>query len=230
MYSYSGITDYFTADGKSTINNPLNVEFVEKYLGLYNVSTPQDDLTKGWTELAATFQSGKAAMVVHNLGSASSMEKAFGGDKTKFQAIAFPKSSKGYIEHPGLLPLGVLMSKTAKEKDATWNVMTYYVSKDINSAYGKLYGEIPANMDAAKDTWVNDLPYMKMASGLLTSKDVKFNSNPYYLPAYTTIQQKTAEPMIQKVMAKKMTAKEMLDQWAAALEKEKKDFDTANKK
>jgi multiple sugar transport system substrate-binding protein len=230
MYSYSGISNYYTADGKSTINDPLNVEFVEKYLGMYNVCTPEDDLGKGWTELAATFQSGKAAMVVHNLGSASSHEQAFGGDKSKFAAIPFPKSVKGYVQEPAFTPLGLSMAKTAKDKDATWNVMSYYLSKDINSSYGKIYGEIPANKDAASATWINDLPYMKMGAQLLTSSDTHFGTNPYYLPGYTNIQGKTIEPLIQKVMAKKMTAKDMLDTWAGALEKEKADFDAAGKK
>ncbi|QMV44089.1 ABC transporter substrate-binding protein [Cohnella cholangitidis] len=220
MYAYSGIKDYFTADGKATINDPLHVEFVDKYLGAYNVYTPEDDLNKGWTELAATYQSGKAAIVVHNLGSASSHEKAFGGDYTKFQAAPFPKSVKGTQGHPGLMPLGLTMSKTAKDKDAVWKFMTFYLSKDVNSRYSKLYGEIPANLDAAKDAWVQDLPYMKSAADLLASPDTSFAGTPYYLPGYNNVQ-KTVEPMIQKVMAKKMTAQEMLNEWAKLLEAEK---------
>lgn len=224
MYSYSGLGDYFTADGKATINDPKNVEFVEKYLGAYNVYTPEDDLNKGWTELAATFTSGKAAIVIHNLGSASSMEQAFGGDHNKFQALPFPKNDKGEEVHPGLAALGLTMAKTAKNKDAVWQFMTFYLSKDINSQYGKLYGEIPANTEAAKDSWVQDMPYMKQAADLLASPDTKFSKNPYYLPGYNNVQ-KNMEPLIQKVMAKQMTAKELLDEWAKQLEAEKAKFD-----
>ncbi|MNI33203.1 Multiple sugar-binding protein precursor [compost metagenome] len=228
MYSYSGITDYFTPEGKSTINDPLHAEFLEKYLGAYNVYSPEDDLNKGWTELAATFQSNKAAIVVHNLGSASSHEKAFGGDYTRFEAVPFPKSVKGYREHPGLAPLGLTMSKTAKNKEAVWKFMTFYLSHDINSQYAKLYGEIPANKDAASDAWVQDIPYMKSASDLLNSADTHFADNPYYLPGYSNIQKK-AESMIQKVMAKKMTGTEMLNEWAKLLEAEKQSYDQAQK-
>lgn len=81
MHSYSGITNYFNKDGTSTINDPKNVEFVQKYLvDCYNKYTAQDDLTKGWSDLANAFQSGKAGIIVHNLGSASSMVKAFNSD------------------------------------------------------------------------------------------------------------------------------------------------------
>jgi multiple sugar transport system substrate-binding protein len=229
MYSYSGISNYFDAKGRCTINDPKNVEFVEKYLGMYNKYTPEDDLTKGWTQLAATFQSGKAAVVVHNLGSASSHEKAFGGDRSKFMALAFPKSIKGYLQHPGLMPLGLTMSKHANNKEAVWKFITFYLSKEINSSYGKLYGEIPANSEAADDAWIHQLPYMETGSQLLTSKATKFGSNPFYLPNYTTIQTKM-EPTIQMVMLKQKTAKQMLDEWAKLLEKEKAAFDASLKK
>ncbi|MEC0137202.1 sugar ABC transporter substrate-binding protein [Paenibacillus macerans] len=224
MYSYSGITDYFTADGKPTINDPLHVEFVEKYLGAYNVFTPEDDLNKGWSELAATFQSDKAAIVVHNLGSASSHEKAFGGDRNRFAAVPFPASVKGYREHPGLAPLGLTMSKSAQHKDAVWKFMTFYLSHDINSRYSKLYGEIPANKEAAQDAWVQEIPYMKSASELLNSPDTKFADTPYYLPGYSNVQ-KAVEPLIQKTMAKRMSARELLDEWADLLAREKASYD-----
>lgn len=228
MYSYSGIGSYFDASGKCTINDPKNVEFVQKYLGLFDVCTPQDDLTKGWTQLASTYQSGKAAIIVHNLGSASSHEKAFGGDYSKFEAVAFPKSVKGYVQHPALMPLGLTMSANAKNKDAVWKFLTFYLSSEINSAYCKLYGEIPANMNAAKDDWIQKLPYMAMGAKLLSSPSTHFGANPYYLPGYTTIQS-TIEPEIQMVMLKQKTAKQLLDDWAALLEKEKASFDASLK-
>lgn len=229
MYSYSGITNYFTPNGKATINNSLNVKFVEKYLGGYGVNTPEDDLSKGWTELAATFQSGKTAMIFHNLGSASSHDKAFNGDKSKYEAIPFPQSLLGYVVHPALQPLGLCMTAKCKHKDEAWKVITLFSSKSVDSAYGKLVGELPSNTEAAKDSWVTSLPYMKMGAKLLNSPNVKFNKTPYYLPGYSNIQQEM-EPLIQKVMAKKMTAKEMLDTWASKLEKEKASFDASLKK
>lgn len=228
MYSYSGLTNYFDANGKATINNADNVKFVEQYLGSYNVYTPQDDLTKGWTQLAATFQSGKAAFVFHNLGSASDMVKAFSGDYSKFAAMPFPASVKGYIVHPALMPLGLSMSSKSKDKDAAWKVMTMYLSTEENEAYCKLYGEIPANKDAAQSDFFKNTPYMKVGVDLETSSNVKFNDTPYYLPEYSAVQSQM-EPLIQKVMSKQMTAQAMLDQWAQLLEKAKSDYDATKK-
>jgi len=230
MYAYSGITEFFTADGKATINDPLNVEFVEKYLGLYNVCTPEDDLTKGWTELAATFQSGKAAMIFHNLGSADSHEKAFKNDRTKFLGIPFPKSVKGYNVLPTQDPYTCTwMSSQSEHKEEAWKFMTYLSSKDADSSYSKFYSEIPVNTEALKDAWIQEAPYMKMGADLIVSPETKYYPIPFYLPEYKVIQQKTIEPMIQEVMIKKRTAKSMLDEWAKLLEEAKKSYDASHK-
>jgi multiple sugar transport system substrate-binding protein len=230
MYSYSGITHYFNKDGTSTINDPKNVEFVQKYLvDSYNKYTAQDDLTKGWTELANAFQSGKAGIIFHNLGSASSMVTAFNSDYSKFQAAIFPASIKGYVVHPALMPLGLSMNSKSKNKDAVWKVMTLYVSKEVNTRYCKLYGEIPANKDAAQDSFFTNSPYMKVGVEILTSSNIKFNDTPYYLPTYTNIQS-DMEPNIQAVMSGKMKPKELLDLWAKALEEAYKDYNQSVKK
>lgn len=230
MYSYSGITNYFNKDGTSTINDAKNVEFVQKYLvDCYNKYTAQDDLTKGWSDLANAFQSGKAGIIVHNLGSASSMVKAFNSDYTKFQAAKFPASDKGYMVHPGLMPLGLSMNSKSENKDAVWKVMTLYLSEEANSKYCQLYGEIPANKEAAQDAFFTDSPYMKVGVDIETSADVKFNDTPYYLPTYSNIQS-DMEPNIQAVMSGKMKPKELLDTWAKALEEAYKEYNESVKK
>lgn len=229
MYSYSGIVNYFTPEGKSTINNPKNLEFAEKYLGCYNKFTDQNDLIKSWTELANSFQSGKSGIVVHNLGSGKSMSTAFNNDTSKFQASKFPVSANGYIVEPGIMPLGLSMSSKSENKDAVWKVMKLYLNKEINAEYCKVYGEIPANIEARKDNFFKDTQYMSIGVDLENSKNVKFTDNPYYLPTYSNIQSQM-DSVIQKVMSKQMTAKEMLDKWAELLEKAKRDYDNSLRK
>ena len=58
MYSYSGITNFFI-DDKCTLNDPKNIEFMEKFLGGYGKTTSEDDINKGWTEMAAQYHSNR---------------------------------------------------------------------------------------------------------------------------------------------------------------------------
>ena len=59
----------------------------------------------------------------------------------------------------------------------------------------------------------------------MLSTATKFTDNPIYLPGYTSIQ-KNMEPLIQNVMTKKTSAKELLDKWAKQLEDEKLRFES----
>lgn len=229
MYSYSGLTEFFTKDGKSTINDPLHVEFVEKFLGMYNVVTPEDDVTKGFAEIGATFTSGKAAMYVQNLGSGIRNEAGFQNDYSKFQAIPFPRSVKGYVVLPSLTGRTTPMFKDSKNKEAAWKFIEFFADQEQNSKYAKLISEIPLNKDIADTSWMKEKPYMEMASQLINSPDTKFYQIPNYMPEYSTIRNEQ-DSNIQKVMLQKMTAQELLDNWAMKLEKAKADFDAGMKK
>lgn len=224
MYSYSGIPSMFTEDGKSTINDPLHVEFLEKYLGLYNIATPEDDVTKGWTELLATFQSGKAAMIAHNLGAGVPLEEAFEGDLSKFKMLPYPKSVKGTQVHPAVLPGAFPMFKDSKNKDAAWKLIEFISEKTQNNEYAKLIAEIPLNSENLDEPWLKEREYMVAGAELINSPDTHVYTMPHFLPEYTTSYSNYVEPNIQKVMLNNMTAQEMLDDWATNLEKAMSDY------
>jgi multiple sugar transport system substrate-binding protein len=219
MYSYSGITDYFILNGKCTVNDPLHVEFVEKWLGQYNVNSAEGDIGNGWTELAATFQSGHSAIIAHNLGSASGHNTAFKGDTTKFQAISFPLSKKGTVVHPALSPNGVAISASCKSKQAAFDFAIYKSTGAYESSWTQILASMPLDVNVMKEDWIVNSPWMSMGAQLLLSDKTSFYRNPNYLPSYSSTLVNEVEPMIQTVMAKKMTAKEMLDRWAALMEK-----------
>lgn len=48
LYAYSGIAEYFTADGQSTIDDPAHLEFLQKYAALYGQATKTADILNGW--------------------------------------------------------------------------------------------------------------------------------------------------------------------------------------
>ncbi len=224
MYSYSGITKYFTADGKCTINDPKHVEFVEKYLGLYGNYTAEGDLNNGWTELAAAFQSGRAAMVFHNLGSSSAHAKIFSNDTAKFAAVPLPMGDKGYNVHPALSVSGYVMYSNSKHKNETWKFISYLCSAEPAGVSAKFIGIMPMHKQALKAPWVQELPYFKMAADLLASPKTRFYEAPINYPEYSSIMSSKIEPMIQQVMVKRLSAKDFLDQWARLMIQMKKDY------
>lgn len=229
MYAYSGLTNYFDKNGKCTINSPKNVEFVERYLGLYNRYSAQDDLVKGWTQLTASFQAGKAGIIFHNFGSGTSIATAFYGDHSRYQAAEFPRAAGTNAQMRFVSMRSVSMNSKSDVKEAAFQAMTVYCSEQVQIPRSKTQGEVPVwvGTAASPDYMDDNHPYLKLAEQIVSGKDGSSQIQvPVYLPQYTEIQSEV-EPMIQKVMAGSMSAKDMLDQWAKLLEAAKKEFDNS---
>lgn len=219
MFSYAGITDYFNEDGTCNINDPKMVEFVEKWLGNYGVNSAEGDISNGWTELAAEFQSGRCAIIQHNLGSASSHMDTFEGDTSKFEAVAFPKSAENTVVQPPLSPAGGCISSTCKDQEAAFEYLSWMATGEAASQIQELWGALPADTSVLESAeWIQNTEWMKMAADLLLSEETKFYESPAYLTSYASILTNEIEPMVQSVMSKEMTAQEMCDSWAELME------------
>ena len=220
MYSYSGITSFFDDSGKCTINDPKNVEFVKKYLGSFKKDTSADDLNKSWTAMSAQFQSGKAVTLIHNTGSAPGNFKAFNQDTNKVMGVAYPKSpytKKVTVPQPTLN--GYMIMAGSKNKEEAWKLVEYMQTPDIAGEYAKIFGQLPVTKSAQSQDWIQKSPYMKAAADCMNSSDTVFTIFPNYMTNFNKIQS-AEDTQIQQVMLGKITAKQMLDDWAKKLQAE----------
>lgn len=218
MYSYSGLLSMFDENGKCTINDPKNVEFVERYLGLYNVCTAEGDIAYGWTELSAAFDSGAAGLAIHTLGSAEDHLKAFDGDLTKFEAIGMPLNALGTSVNLPLQPGGASISSTCKNPQEAFDLLTFMLTGDRVSDYARLWGVIPVDANVLETAqWLKDYPWNQMASELLMDENTLFYDQYPWLPGKDAVTS-NMDANIQFVMAGEMTAQELCDEWAAGLQ------------
>ena len=227
MYAYSGITEAFDENGKSTINDPLNVEFCEKYLSLYKEYTAEDDLNKGWTEIAASFTSGSTASIFHNLGSAHMISETFGGDETKFQMMPFLKSVNGEQCHPEVGVMGFGISASTEHPDEAWDFIQF-LSSEGTEYWVESRGGIPTEQSAQKADWVMEKDYYQKAISIMNDENTVFFEVPTYLTNYVNIENNIAQPKLQECMAGICTAQEFLDAWADAMTEEKARYDAEN--
>ena len=219
MYSYSGITDFFI-DDKCTLNDPKNVEFVEKFLSGYGEYTAEDDINKGWAEMAAQYQSGKAVLMMHNLGSAQANYEAFGSDENVIKAAPLPKGIDGKLTLPTSKPCGNMITSTSEHKEEAWKLVSWLAEKEQASSYEQMMGNLPVNTEAVKDSWIQDTTYMKMGADEYNNPDAQFCNFPYYLPNFTNIENNYGMPNMQKVLLGQMSVQEFMDGWAAELQAE----------
>ncbi|MEK3912361.1 sugar ABC transporter substrate-binding protein [Paenibacillus sp. FSL H7-0331] len=227
MYAYSGVERYFNDKGKATVNDPKNLEFLKKYVGMYKKYTPTSDITNAYKEMVATFDTGTAAIVQHNFGSYNNHVQSIG--EGKFAATILPKSSTGKtIVAPSANGYGIF--KNSKHPEETWEFFKFILSSESQAYWNEKIGQMPINADALQSDYVKKSQHIQDGAKVMADKDTVVLDVPIYLPDYSSILAQTLEPNFQKVMSGSMTAEAFLDGWASAMEKAKAEYDKSIKK
>ncbi|NGO75686.1 sugar ABC transporter substrate-binding protein [Streptomyces sp. YC504] len=212
-YGQSGITEFWDGD-KTTVNDPKNVEALEKYVGLYKKATPSADVNNDFKKMVAQWDSGQIGMLSHNLGSYQDHLKALDG---KFRGIPNPTQEDGTRVQISNPVDGLALFKSSKNKEAAWKFMEFAVGHESNSKWNESAGAIPSNTEAAGDEWIQKAEATKLAAGALNDGTIKIVQLPYYLPDWNAISKADNEPNFQKVLLGKMSAKDFLDTLAEQL-------------
>jgi multiple sugar transport system substrate-binding protein len=228
MYAYSGITSYFTKNGKCTVNAPKNVEALKRFVAMFKVYTQESDITNGYKEMVAAFDSGRAMMIQHNLGSYGEHLKVFSQDQ--FAACPFPVSITGKRVIKGGQVDGYGIFRESKHPEAAWRFISYLSSSDAQSYWNYNIGQLPTNSDVYNEDWVKKFPHVKMAGQILNDKNSMVMLQPFHLPDYSAILSQFVEPSFQEVLLGKKTPENFLNEWASAMEKANANYNKANKK
>ncbi|QUW21555.1 sugar ABC transporter substrate-binding protein [Sporosarcina sp. Marseille-Q4063] len=227
MFAYSGLENYFDDNGKSTINDPKHVEFLEKYFELYKKNTPKSDITNDYKEMIAGFDTGVVAMVHHNIGSFGEHSKAFEPDQ--FEAIPLPKTEDGRYVAEGGNTINMSIFNTTKNPDEAWKFVEFINSAESQSYWNEEVGQIPTNSDVLEMDWIKDSAHIKTAFEVYDNPQTVLYKPPFYLPDYRSILDNTVDPGTQKVMSGDSTVQEFLNEWAKAVEDSEAKYNDAMK-
>lgn len=216
LYAYSGIEQPFTEDGKSTLNDPKNVEALDRLKNIYNKYTPESDISNGYKEMVAAFDTGTVAMIQHNLGSYGEHSKTLG--EGKFFAFAPPVSESGKRIISGGYPVnGYVMFKQSEVKDEAWRFISFLCSAESQSYWNENIGQMPTHADLANEDWVVNTQHISEAMKIQQDPNTIAFPYPLYLPDYQSIQDSIATPGFQAVLAGQKTSQEFLTEWADAM-------------
>jgi len=214
MYGQSGITEFWDGE-ETTVNAPENVAALEKYAGLYGDVTPEADVNNDFVKMVAQFDNGDIGMLSHNLGSYQDHLKAFG--EGGFAGLPQPSGPGGKRVQVSNPVDGLGLFKSSDNKGAAWKFIEFAAAHEANSAWNESAAQIPANTEAAQDTWVKESARDNGAFASLTDGSTEIVQLPYYLPDWNNISKTDNEPAFQKVLLGEMSAKEFLDAMAEQL-------------
>lgn len=222
MYAYSGISTYIS-EGKSTVNDPVHVEFLKKYFSLYQKYTPIRDITNDYSSMLLGFGRGEIGMIQHNVGSLAEHSEQLAPEQ--FEVIPIPKSIEGHyvVEDGNTMNISIL-SQT-DYPDEAWTFLTYLTSQEAQSYWNKEVGQIPTHQAVFSEPWAKEAPHLQVALGVYNDAQTQFYTPPFYLTEYYTIRNTIVEPGIQAVLSGTKSVETFLNEWAAIIEDTHKRYD-----
>jgi multiple sugar transport system substrate-binding protein len=227
MYSYSGLSDFFDSSGKNTVNDPANVAFAKKYAALYKKATSSADLTNGYQQEIAEFDSGKTAMITHDLGSYNDHAKALG---SKLGVALVPKAVDGSTTMVTQAPEGLSVFKNSSHQAAAWKFVEFINSASADGYWNQHTSQLPTNSAVRNESWAKSNPAVSQVLAALADPKTRIVAPPYYLPQWGAITKTNMEPLWQKVLLKQETPQAFADELAKQLTAAQQDWVAHEKK
>lgn len=222
VYSETGQTSYFDARGNSTFDSPAAVSVIQKAAGFYGKVTPKDDINHGYQEMAAEFDSGHVAMIMHNLGSYPQHIQALGKDAVG--AVTLPALNGGKHVLLNSAYIAAMVFKGTKHADAAWKFAAFLASADSVSYFNQKIGQIPSNTKVAGQQWLLDNTGIQNALATERQPSTTLVNPPWQLPDYTSIEAQM-EPEFQKVLLGQVTPSTFAGDLAGKLTTSKRQYD-----
>ncbi|GAB3212874.1 ABC transporter substrate-binding protein [Marinactinospora thermotolerans] len=223
IYAISGITSFFREDGTTTVNDPANVEALERIAAMYDEQTPSADINNDYPKMVAQFTGGDVAMLHHNLGSYANHVEALGEEGVVGTPL-WPSEETGRHTIVSNPTDGVGVFRSSEHQEEAWRFVEFVASSEMNSYWNEQVGQIPANLDVQNEEWVNANQALARASEIMNDDATVLVQLPYYLPQFNSIVKTDLEPLYQQVLLGEMSAQEFLDTAARQLDEAEAEY------
>ncbi len=205
----------FDEQGNCILNRPEPVQALQFYADLYlkHKVTPSTALTDDYRALISSFYSGVTGMYIHNNGSIGDQMRHLG--EGKFMTSKIPDSPWGPMT-PAIGINGYAIYKGSKLKDASWKLISFFASREMDSYWCSNTGIMPANKFSQQESWFKDNPYNKAVLDALVDK-TNLAETLQHLPEAASLDDEVLRPEVQKLLLGRQTAQQTADNVAAKL-------------
>ncbi|MEZ5888713.1 MAG: sugar ABC transporter substrate-binding protein [Paracoccaceae bacterium] len=210
----NGSNEFFTADGKSRINEPGSVAGIQFLMDLYQKGyAPKDSVNWGFNEIVAGFYSGTCAFLDQDPDALIAIAERMPAEDFAVMPMPVGPSGKAF---PTIGFAGWSIFKTTQHEDDAWNLVAALSSPEANATWSKRVGVIPIHKGADQD------PYFKTEQFKGWFEELNGDAwvptiMPTYLEQWGYFTSNIVKDSAQEALLGTKTAQEVADEWAAFL-------------
>ncbi len=210
----NGSNEFFTADGKSRINEPGSVAGLQFLMDLYQKGyAPKDSVNWGFNEIVAGFYSGTCAFLDQDPDALIAIAERMPAED--FAVIPMPVGPSGKA-FPTIGYAGWSVFNSTENADDAWNLVAYLSTPESNSTWAKRVGVIPIHQGADQDPFFKTEQFKGWFEEL-NSPDYIPTIMPTYLEQWGYFTSTVLKDTAQEALLGQKTAQELADEWAAFL-------------
>jgi multiple sugar transport system substrate-binding protein len=210
----NGSNEFFTADGKSRINEPGSVAGIQFLMDIYQKGyAPKDSVNWGFNEIVAGFYSGTCAFLDQDPDALIAIAERMPAED--FAVIPMPVGPAGKA-FPTIGFAGWSVFSATESPDAAWNLVAHLSSPDSNSTWAQRVGVIPIHQGADQDPFFQTEQFKGWFEEL-NSPDYIPTIMPTYLEQWGYFTSTILKDSAQEALLGQKTAQELADEWAVFL-------------
>jgi multiple sugar transport system substrate-binding protein len=212
MLTMNGSPDYFDKDGNSTLDQPGAVKGLQTLVDMYKEGlVPRDSVNWGFNEIVAGFYSGTCAMLDQDPDALIAIKERMNPEDFAVAPMPLGPGGKAF---PTLGFAGWSMFETAKDKEASWKLISFLSSPESNLAWSKFVGVVPIHKSSQADPFFNSEQFKGWFTEL---NDPRWEPTPVpaHLPEYGYWSDSIAVQTGQEALLGQRTAEDVASEWAS---------------
>lgn len=210
----NGTNEFFTADGKSRIDEPGSVAGLQFLMDLYQKGyAPKDSVNWGFNEIVAGFYSGTCAFLDQDPDALIAIAERMPAED--FAVIPMPVGPSGKA-FPTIGFAGWSAFASTENPDLAWGLIAALSTPEANSAWSKRVGVIPIHEGADQDPFFKTEQFAGWFEELNSPNYVP-TVMPTYLEGWGYFTSTVLKDTAQEALLGQRTAQELADEWAGYL-------------
>lgn len=210
----NGTNEFFTAEGKSRLNEPGSVAGLQFLIDMYQKGyAPKDSVNWGFNEIVAGFYSGTCAFLDQDPDALIAIAERMPAED--FAVIPMPVGPAGKA-FPTIGFAGWSIFKDSQHQDDAWKLVAHLSSPESNKVWAQRVGVIPIHTGADQDPFFRTEQF-KGWFDELNGAEYEPTIMPTYLEQFGYFADSIAPGSSQEALLGQRTAQDLADEWAGFL-------------